>query len=150
VKAVTLPFSACGRHTAYISIKKEYDGVGRNCGLTALGADPFVKLVVLVDDDINVYNEAEVMWAVATRVQADRDVIIIPESYVCELDPSGYAITDRTQSGYLNAKWIIDATKPVGLPFQHRADVPEDVWRNIRLEDYLAQPEAVGAGEGAR
>jgi len=145
VKAVTLPFSACCRHATYISIKKEYDGVGRNAGLTALGADPFVKLAVIVDDDINVYNEAEVMWAIATRVQADRDVIIIPDSYVCELDPSAYDITDRTKSGYLNAKWIIDATKPVGLPFQHRADVPEDVWKNIRLEDYLTQPESVPA-----
>jgi 2,5-furandicarboxylate decarboxylase 1 len=140
VKAVTLPFSACCRHAVYISIKKEYDGVGRNCGLTALGADPFVKLAIIVDDDINVFNEAEVMWAVATRVQADKDLIVIPESYVCELDPSAYDITNRTERGYLNAKWIIDATKPVGLPFQHRADVPEEIWRNIRLDDYFGSP----------
>lgn len=137
VSAVSMPFSACCRFATYISIDKRYDGQGRNAALTALGADPFVKLAIIVDDDINPHNEAEVMWAVATRVQADKDVIVMPESYVCELDPSAYDIKDRTDRGYLNAKWVIDATKPVGLPFQERSTVPHEVWRDIRLEDYL-------------
>jgi hypothetical protein len=72
-------------------------------------------------------------------------VIVIPESYTCELDPTAYDITDETKPGALNAKWIIDATKPVGLPFQTVADVPEDVWRNIRLDDYFSN----GVGEAA-
>jgi hypothetical protein len=76
-------------------------------------------------------------------VRADKDVIVIPESYTCELDPTAYDITDETKSGALNAKWMIDATKPVGLPFQTLADVPEEVWRSIRLEDFF------GAGAGA-
>jgi 3-polyprenyl-4-hydroxybenzoate decarboxylase len=80
---------------------------------------------------------------VATRVRADKDVIVIPESYTCELDPTAYDITDDTKNGALNAKWIIDATKPVGLPFQKLADVPEEVWQNIRLEDFF------GAGAGS-
>ena len=95
------------------------------------------------------------MWAVATRVQADKDVIVIPESYTVELDPSAYSIIDRAKRGYLNAKWIIDATKPVGLPFQTLADVPEDVWRNVDLGEFFpavgraaepadVEPEAVG------
>ena len=67
---------------------------------------------------INVYNEAEVMWAVATRIQPDRDVVIIPDAYVCELDPSAYDIKGRNVRGYMNSKWFIDATKPHGLPFQ--------------------------------
>lgn len=137
VKAVTLPFSGTCRFAVYISIKKEYDGVARNAALTALGADPFVKLAIVVDDDINVFNEDEVMWAVATRVQADRDVIVIPDSYVCELDPSAYDVADRSKRGYLNAKWMIDATKPVGIPFQERADVPRAVWQDMDLDLYL-------------
>ena len=136
-KAVSLPFSACCRFATYVSIKKEYDGQGRNAALTALGADPFVKLCVVVDEDIDPHNEAEVMWAVATRVQADRDVITIPESYTVELDPSAYSIVDRAQRGALNAKWIIDATKPVGLPFQERSTVPEEVWKDMNLDEYL-------------
>jgi 2,5-furandicarboxylate decarboxylase 1 len=137
VRGVCLPFSSCCRFATYISIKKEYNGQARNAALTALGADHFVKLAVVVDEDINPYNEAEVMWAVATRVQADRDVIVIPETYVVELDPSAYELGDRNQPGYLNAKWMIDATKPIGVPYQERSTVPREVWENMRLEDYL-------------
>jgi 2,5-furandicarboxylate decarboxylase 1 len=71
VRGVCLPFSSCCRFATYISIKKEYNGQARNAALTALGADHFVKLAVVVDEDINPYNEAEVMWAVATRVPGD-------------------------------------------------------------------------------
>jgi 2,5-furandicarboxylate decarboxylase 1 len=144
-KAVALPFSGCCRFATYVSIKKEYDGQGRNAALTALGADPFVKLCIVVDEDIDPHNEAEVMWAVATRVQADKDVIVIPESYTVELDPSAYSILDRTKRGALNAKWIIDATKPVGLPFQERSTVPEHVWKDMNLDDYLESAVAVTA-----
>lgn len=137
VKAVSMPFSAVCRFAAYVSITKEYDGQGRNAALTALGADPFVKLCIVVDDDIDPYDESQVMWAVATRVRADKDVIVIPECYTCELDPTAYSIEDPTKNGALNAKWIIDATKPVGLPFQELADVPADVWKNINLADFF-------------
>lgn len=137
VKAVSLPFSGTCRFAVYISLSKEYDGIGRNAALTALGADPFVKLAIVVDDDVDVFNEAEVMWAVATRVQAGKDVIVIPDSYVCELDPSAYNVVTRAERGYLNDKWIIDATKPVGIDFQERADVPAEVWEGMDLADYL-------------
>jgi 2,5-furandicarboxylate decarboxylase 1 len=135
--ALTLPFSGTCRHTCYVSVKKEFDGVGKNVALAAMAADPFMKLIVVVDDDIDVFNEAEVMWAVTTRMNADRDIFIVPDAYVCELDPSAYDITGRTNRGAMNAKWAIDATKPVGLPFQERADVPETVWKNMDLDSYF-------------
>lgn len=137
VTNVCVPFSGTCRHSVYVSIKKEYDGLGRNAALTALAAHPFIKLAIIVDDDIDVFNEAEVMWAVVTRVQADRDVFVIPDSYVCELDPSAYDIKDRTARGGLNAKWAIDATKPVGIRFLPRADVPESRWKDIDLSQYI-------------
>ncbi|HEX6511942.1 MAG TPA: UbiD family decarboxylase [Chloroflexota bacterium] len=137
LKALTLPYSGCCRHAAYISIKKLYDGVAKNCALAALAADPFLKLAIVVDEDIDVFDETQVMWAVATRVQADRDVFVIPDAYVCELDPSAYDVADRSKRGYLNAKWSIDATKPVGIPFQERSDVPESAWKHMNLEDYI-------------
>ncbi len=137
LKAISLPFSGTCRHTVYVSIKKEFDGLGRNAALAALAADPFMKLCIVVDEDIDIHNESEVMWAVATRTQPARDVIIIPEAYVCELDPSAYSIEGRHTRGYMNDKWIIDATKPFGLPFQERAEVPDEVWRNINLDDYF-------------
>ncbi len=70
--------------------------------------DHNIKLVIVVDADVDVFDEAQVLWAVATRVQADRDVLIIPQhqGMGCTLDPSS---DDLSRS----AKMGIDATKPL-------------------------------------
>jgi 3-polyprenyl-4-hydroxybenzoate decarboxylase len=66
--------------------------------------------VVIVDEDIDVFDESDVLWALATRVQADRDVITISRSLGAILDPSA------SEEG-LSAKMGIDATRPFGQPF---------------------------------
>jgi len=66
-----------------------------------------VKHVVVVDEDVDIHNPAEVEWAVATRFQADRDLVIVPESQGSKLDPS-------TRNG-VGAKMGMDATKPLGV-----------------------------------
>lgn len=137
IKAVTLPLSGACRHVGYVSIKKEFDGQGKTAAMAALVAESMMKLAVVVDDDVNVHNETEVWWAVATRAQADRAIFTVPESYVSELDPSAYSIRSRNERGYLGTKWAIDATRPINLPFEERADVPPEVWSKIRLADYL-------------
>lgn len=137
LKAVCLPMSGMCRHTAYISIKKEFDGQGKIAALAALASDPFLKMVVIVDDDVDVHNEMEVWWAVTTRTQPDRAIFMVPDSYVCELDPSAYSIKNRAEKDSLNTKWAIDATKPIGLPFEECADVPKEFLNKVRLEEYL-------------
>jgi 2,5-furandicarboxylate decarboxylase 1 len=137
IKDVELPLSGNCRHVAYVSVKKFYDGQGKTASLAALASDPMIKLAVITDDDVDVRNEQEVWWAVATRTQADRAITIVPEAYVAELDPSAHNIRSRAERGSLNTKWAIDATKPVDQPFQERADVPEKVWKNIDLSRYL-------------
>ncbi|MDA4111529.1 MAG: UbiD family decarboxylase [Thaumarchaeota archaeon] len=137
IKDVELPLSGTCRHIAYVSIKKDYDGLGKIASLSALSADPMIKIAIIVDDDINVHNEQEVMWAVATRVQADRALTIVPEAYVAELDPSAYSIRSRADRGSLNTKWAIDATKPIDQPFQESADVPKQYWKSIDISNYL-------------
>jgi 2,5-furandicarboxylate decarboxylase 1 len=137
VRAVTLPMSGTARFTAYVSVGPSHPAAGRQAALATLAADPIIKLVVIVDDDIDVYSDADVLWAVATRVQPDHDVIILPDQWVNELDPSAHHPLDASKRGGMNGRWIIDATRPLGLPVQPRADVPEEVWRGIRLEDYL-------------
>ena len=59
----------------------------------------------MVDDDVDIHNPTEVEWAMATRFQADRDLLIVPESQGSKLDPS-----NRDGVG---AKMGIDATKPL-------------------------------------
>jgi len=108
IKAVHAPLSACGLFHCYISMKKIAEGQAMQAILTAFAVDHNMKMVVVVDEDVDVFNEAQVLWAIATRVQADRDVMIIPQhqGMGCTLDPSSDELS-RT------AKMGIDATKPL-------------------------------------
>ena len=130
VRAVHFAISGSCRFNCYISIDKRVDGETKQAALAALGACDFVKNVVVVDADIDVFNEREVLWAVATRVQADRDVDIIKDVKGNTLDPSQ---TDDI----MTAKLIIDATKPARRPFASRVAVPDDALGRTRLEDFI-------------
>lgn len=70
--------------------------------------DTFGVAFVIVDEDIDVHNEQEVNWAIATRMQPDRDVNIVKNVFCNKLDPSSYE--DGT-----TGKLIIDATKKKGI-----------------------------------
>jgi 2,5-furandicarboxylate decarboxylase 1 len=130
VKAVHFAISGSCRFNCYISIEKRIDGETKQAALAALGACDFVKNVVVVDADIDVFNEREVLWAIATRVQADRDIDIIKDVKGNTLDPSQ---TDDI----LTAKLIIDATKPARRPFPSRVEVPQEAIGRVRLEDFI-------------
>jgi 2,5-furandicarboxylate decarboxylase 1 len=134
VKAVHFPMSGSCRFNCYISIDKKVDGETKQAALAALGGCDFVKHVIVVDADIDIYNEEEVMWAVATRVQADQDVDVIKNVKGNTLDPSQ---TDNI----MTAKMIIDATKPVQRPYEARVAVPKTAMEKTRLEDFI--PRAV-------
>ncbi|HLC26361.1 MAG TPA: UbiD family decarboxylase [bacterium] len=131
VQAVHLPNSGTGRFNCYISLRKRVEGESKQAALVAMGECDFVKNVIVVDDDIDVFNEEEVMWALATRVQADQDVDILKNVKGNNLDPS------QTHD-ILTAKMIIDATKPVDRDFAERIKVPEEaILRGIRLLEQL-------------
>ncbi len=139
VTAVHLPTSGVGRFHCYISIDKKVDGESKQAALIALGAVDFVKHVVVVDADVNVYNEEEVLWAVATRVQADQDIDIIKNVKGASLDPSQ---TDDI----MGAKMIIDATRPVRRPFEARIEVPRDVVDATDLGDLIPRDQLARLG----
>ncbi len=87
----------------FVRLEKHGEGYAKQAAELLLGLDHYVKMVVVVDKDIDPSNEREVMWAMATRMQADRDVSIINNVMCNQLDPSS--------SGGVGAKMIIDATK---------------------------------------
>jgi UbiD family decarboxylase len=93
------------RHHVVVSIRKRHPSEARNIILSLLGSTLGAKYVVVVDDDIDPFDSLMVEWAINTRVQADRDVIIVPDLYSPTLDPSAPA--NRT-----TAKMGIDATRP--------------------------------------
>lgn len=87
-----------------IKIKKRHKDDGVKAINAAFRGHSSLKFVVVVDEDINIYDLNDVEWAIATRVQPDRDVYIFPNQIGSSLDPSADQITRKT------AKWGIDAT----------------------------------------
>jgi UbiD family decarboxylase len=118
VKAVNITPGGTSRHHCVVSIRKRHEDEGRNVATGLLAANLGIKQVIVVDEDIDVFNPTEVEWAVNTRVQPDRDVIIIPRLMSSTLDPSA----PRSRS---TAKWGIDATRPMdGGIFYDRVRIP--------------------------
>jgi 2,5-furandicarboxylate decarboxylase 1 len=128
-RAVHMPISGCCRFHCYISLDKRSEGEIRNVAFAALAADLYLKHIIIVDSDVDVYKEREVLWAVANRVQADRDLVIIPNCQGSEIDPSA-------RQGGLTTKMVVDATKK-SKNFPRRLSVPPDVLSRVRLKDYL-------------
>ena len=129
VKNVCMPVSGNCRFHAYISIAKRTPGQAKNAICAAFAADMLLKHVVIVDEDIDVFDEEQVLWAVSNRFQADKDLVVIANAQGSELDPSA-------GPGGVNAKMGLDATKPLD-GFAPELRVPEDVMKTIRLEDFL-------------
>ncbi|MFC2019371.1 UbiD family decarboxylase [Chloroflexota bacterium] len=122
------------RTALYISIKKRNPGDGRLAALAGASAARPAKMVVVVDDDIDVYNDQEVLWAIGNRVRAELDVTIIPRLPTGEVNPGG-----RDESGFgpgmMDAKMLIDATEPEG--FATRVMPHQKLWESMKLEDYI-------------
>jgi 2,5-furandicarboxylate decarboxylase 1 len=138
VKAVNLPYSGGGRVYCYISIRKTVDGEPKQAAFAALVAEPNIKHCIVVDDDIDVFNEAEVLWALATRFEADRDMIVMPYCLGSHLNPTAYTYNRDEGHGYMQTKLIMDATRPAPPAyFPPMAKVPEEVVANIDLDEYL-------------
>lgn len=105
VKNVILTTGGNSWFHAVVQINKRTEGDAKNTILAALAAHPSLKRVIIVDEDINIYDPDDVEWAVATRVQPDKDILLIPNSKGSSLDPS-------SKNG-ITCKWGIDATKPL-------------------------------------
>lgn len=106
VKAINVTPGGTTRHHVVVAIRKRHPSEARNLMLALLAAPLGAKLVTVVDEDIDVFDPFQVEWAVNTRMQPDRDVVIVPDMYSPTLDPSAPA--PRT-----SAKMGIDATMPL-------------------------------------
>ena len=101
------------RYHLYVKMKKRRESEAKNVLMAAFGAHFDLKQVIVVDEDVDVHNPTEVEWAVATRFQADRDLIVVAGAQGSPLDPS------TTLDGHLDgrsAKMGLDATRPLTYP----------------------------------
>ena len=118
--------------TLFVAIKKAREGQAKQVLLTAFAADMQVKHCVVVDDDIDIGDNASVIRAIATRVQADRDLFIVKGASHDELDPS------RPEGIPASDKVGIDATaKPSLAKFAAKPRVPDEVMDRIKLDDFV-------------
>jgi len=91
------------------------------------------KEVVVVDNDIDIFNSDEVEWAVITRVQPDRDIFILPRCHGTRLDPS-------SDAEGVSGKIFIDATKKKGFkgkiaePAKEMMEMVESRWKEYGFE----------------
>ena len=102
----SMPASGWFQGLAIISIKKRYPGQARKVmmGLWGLGQLSLTKIFVVVDDDVNVHDINDVIWAITTRADAARDVMIIDKTPTDTLDPASPLLN-------LGSKLGIDATQ---------------------------------------
>ena len=87
VKAVHYPNSGTHFH-CYVSVDQRRPGEARQIMLALLGWDPYLKTVVAVDSDIDLKNDSEVLWALATHFQPAQDLFVIDGLPGSPLDPS--------------------------------------------------------------
>lgn len=90
--------------TAIIQIHKQLEGESKNAMLAAFANHPSLKMAIVIDDDIDPTDPVAIEYAISTRCQADKGLLIIPNAKGSSLDPSS------DQINLLTTKLGIDAT----------------------------------------
>ena len=125
---VNITPGGCSWLHAVVGIKKKHANDGKRAIAAAFAGHKSLKHVVIVDDDIDIYNPASVEWAIATRLQADKGVVILSGQKGSSLDPSADPHTCAT------SKMGIDATRPL---VAHGKNFEKAEWMKVRKEDYV-------------
>lgn len=126
VRDVYMPTAGCCRFLCFVSIKKRMEGEPKNVACAAFAVDPFIRYVVVVDEDVDIFDDSQVLRAIAMRTRPD-GYFVIPRA-------KGHPTDPIAEDGYLMTKVGIDATRPMeGYPKEIAVRGVED----IQIEDYL-------------
>ena len=112
-------------------MKKTAEGQAKQAIMAALGTEFYVKTVVVVDEDVDIFNLSDVMWAVITRTRADQDLTYIHGAMGAILDPTS------DPENHTVTKVGIDATKPTGRDFAERLTITDE--QRSRVQDIFRQ-----------
>jgi UbiD family decarboxylase len=126
VIAVHVPHRTCGAFLAIVKMKKSSQGEPQQAIMAALGTEFYTKYVIVVDEDVDIFDMNDVMWAIATRVRAERDIVFIPHAKGAILDPSS------DPEAFTVTKMGIDATKPLGRDFAERLTISDEQSARVR------------------
>jgi 4-hydroxy-3-polyprenylbenzoate decarboxylase/2,5-furandicarboxylate decarboxylase 1 len=117
VTAVSFPDWAGVQYAAIVALRQRYKGQARHLILAALGDSSRPKWVIAVDDDIDVHDNEQVLWACITRSQPASDLIVLDGIAGGPLDPSAPEKEVISVMG-------LDATRPFGVDFPEVVRVP--------------------------
>jgi 2,5-furandicarboxylate decarboxylase 1 len=101
-----------------VSMKQRYPGEARNAIAAVFCSTGDVKHVIVVDDDVDVFSDERIDWAMATRFQADRDLVVASGFRCVPLDPSLNGARTGAKAGF-------DCTKPFGKADAFEFSVPQ-------------------------
>lgn len=124
LQAIREPVAVCctgssgGMYNVRVSLKQRYPGEARNAISAVFSSTADVKHVIVVDEDVDVFSDEQVDWALATRFQADRDLVIASGFRAVPLDPSLAGSRTGAKAGF-------DCTKPFGKKDGFDFTVPE-------------------------
>jgi 2,5-furandicarboxylate decarboxylase 1 len=112
--AVYATVSSGGMFTLRVAIRQRVPGEARNAIAACFGAITNVKNVFVVDPDIDIFSDAEMDWALATRFQADRDLVVMDNMRAVPIDPSLMGARTGAKAGF-DLTWPIGATARLDL-----------------------------------
>jgi 2,5-furandicarboxylate decarboxylase 1 len=142
VKSVRIPFYG-GALSAYLQVAKRREGDGKQAILAAFAADHFLKHVTVVDEDVDLRDDRQVLWALNVRFQADRDLMSFGHAKGIRMDPSAQRLETSYGVDTVTAKLGFDATVTLDPQFPERADLPHPGFEELDLSRYLPT-EALG------
>ncbi|MCM3397764.1 UbiD family decarboxylase [Oceanobacillus profundus] len=128
VKDVHLTLGGTCRYHLVVSMKKRNEGEAKNVILAAFAAHYDVKHVVVVDEEVDIFNMEDVEWAVATRFQADKDFVVVHDALGSKLDPS-------TENG-VGSKVGFDCTVPLNAEPMQYEKIRIPGLEEININDY--------------
>jgi len=128
-----------------IQMNPRYYGEAKNVLMAALSGEyQHPKIVIAVDPDVDIFNYADVLWAISTRVNPEEDITVVPGAKVHAMDPSCRQVGTPGTPGWhrIGGKLMIDATKPPEcdptrrFEFERLSPMGGD---EVRLEDFLPE-----------
>ncbi|HEU4617609.1 MAG TPA: 4-hydroxy-3-polyprenylbenzoate decarboxylase [Gammaproteobacteria bacterium] len=136
-----LPSEACSYRLAVVSIRKQYPGHARRIlfGVWSyLRQFMYTKFVIVVDDDIDARRWADVIWALATRVDPARDAVIVESTPIDYLDFASPVAGLGSKLGIdATTKWPGEVTREWGRPISMRPDVVarvDAIWKDLGID----------------
>jgi 2,5-furandicarboxylate decarboxylase 1 len=130
-KDVYITPGGCSWLHAVVQIHKQNPDDGKKAITATFEGHKSLKHCIIVDDDIDIYDPHDVEWAIATRVQADKNTVILPNQPGSSLDPSGDLSEGKKAT---TAKAGLDATTPTAATGK---GFMKEQYRKVDLQKFL-------------